>query len=231
MYEGVAGDVLSTGFANTLERQEWFERGEFEKIADSFLPAIDHPLAAALPAAIYRIASRDAAKAKLVAELRRHAEAANPLGSFLFWNRTRRVTGLAPTCMLGSIAKVWCPYLDSDLVDFLITLPARMLLDREYHRFHTEVIYRAYPKYADVEFAGKKSGRSQVPAPREMLRKLALFALKGPRPALLRRSYMLPRLLKGRLDPSYSPTLPDLTVFCLYLMQVGHYCMAGATRA
>ena len=232
VYEGVGGDVLSTGFANTPERQAWFERGEYESIADSLLPRDEYPLTKALPARIYREASRDAAKAKLAVELRRHAETANPLGSFLFWNRARRITALSPICLLGSAAKVWCPYLDAELVDFLITLPSRMLLDEEYHRFHSDVICRAYPKYAGVPFAYKKAQRRRAPAPRRMLGQLARLALASPRPALLRRSFVLPRLVKGALDPAYSPALPDFARFCLYLLQVGHYSEAGsATRA
>jgi asparagine synthase (glutamine-hydrolysing) len=226
LYEGVGGDVLSTGFANTPQRQAWFERGEYENLADSMLPRQEYPLPQALPARIYRQASRDAARARLAAELRRHAETANPLGSFLFWNRARRIAALSPTCLLGSAAKVWCPYLDADLFDFLITLPSTVLLDEEYHRFHTDVIHRAYPKYVKVPFAYKKAQRRRAPPPRRLLGQLARLVLAGPRPVLLRRSYMLPRLVKGAMDPAYTPALPDLARLCLYLLQVGHYSQA-----
>ena len=45
--------------------------------------------------------------------------------------------------------EVLAPYLDHDLFDFLASLPAAMLLDRE---FHSDAIRRGYPEYEDVRY-------------------------------------------------------------------------------
>ena len=220
LYEGVAGDLLSTCFANSEERQSRLERGELEWLAESLLGDEGY-LPKALPVEQYRLMSRDAARARLIRELRRHTEAANPLGSFLLWNRCRRVTGLPPTCLWNQGRMIWCPYLDGDLFDFLSALPARVLLSAEYHQFHTDTIIRAYPRFAHIPFAGKMSKRVSVPAyERRLLRDLARAAVSLGDSTLLRKSYLYPRLLRGFIDSRYGTEIPGLAKFSFYLLQL-----------
>jgi hypothetical protein len=48
----------------------------------------------------------------------------NPLGSFCFWNRTRREIALAPFSTLEGVPTVYAPYLDNHLFDFINCPPA-----------------------------------------------------------------------------------------------------------
>ena len=45
------------------------------------------------------------------------------------------------------------PYLDHNLVDFLLSLPAEMYMDKT---FHTETIHRMHPEFDDILYAGDK---------------------------------------------------------------------------
>jgi hypothetical protein len=110
VYEGVAGDTLSTGVFVTRERQQLFDAGRFEELAEKFLAPEGH-LPTMLSRERYRRSSRAAARERVARELARHSDAPNPIGSFVFWNRTRRATSLAPLSILNTGARVYCPYL------------------------------------------------------------------------------------------------------------------------
>ena len=86
----------------------------------------------------------------------RHEAAANPIGSFCFWNRTRREIALAPYALGPATATVYAPYLDHDLYDLLSALPAALLVDRT---FHTAAIERAFPEHASLGYEGPNARR------------------------------------------------------------------------
>ncbi len=221
-YDGVGGDLLSTGLANTERRQGLIEKGDFGGLADSFL--IDdgalHRMLRPMPAAL---ASREAVRDRFVREFQRHADAPNPLGSFLFWNRARRVTSLSPACILGRATEIWCPYLDRQLFDFLVTLPARLLLnEKEYHRFHTDAILRGYPRFAQIPFSAKLPERKRHAAyARALCYELLAKALETRRMPLLRASYVFSRVGLHMVHPGQSIRAPERARDLLYLIQVG----------
>ena len=225
IYEGVAGDWLSTSLCNSEERQSSIERGEVEKLAESLLDPEGH-LPKALAPDIYRSVSRDVARARTVRELRLHLEAANPLGSFMLANRARRVTALAPTVLWNRASLVWCPYLDAELYDFLSTIPARVLLSdpATYHQFHTDAILRGYPRFAQIPFASKTSKGLRLPAyERRVARELAGVAMAIGDSTLLRKSFLYPRLVRGVLDPGYGGEIPGIAKFACYVLQLEGY--------
>ena len=53
------------------------------------------------------------------------------------------------TCIIGPQAMVQLPYLDKDLCDFLLSLPATPDFARG---FHDAAIERAFPEYADIPY-------------------------------------------------------------------------------
>lgn len=221
LYEGVAGDTLSTAWSNGEQRQTWYEEGKLEPLADSLLDSENY-LPRILPARQYELMSREVAREKVRRELERHTNAGNPLGSFFFWNRTRRVTGLAPTCLWYCSRLVWCPYLDSDLFDFLSSIPARVLLSDYYHQFHTDTILRAYPRFAHIPFARKGTIRRGAPSfERSTVRDLMRFAISAGDSFLMRSSYAFPRLLRGLVNRQRGREIPDLAKVCVYLLQLG----------
>jgi hypothetical protein len=84
--------------------------------------------------------------------MRPYTEAANPVGAFFFYNRTRRGVATAPFGILSGVRTAFTPFLDRDLYSFLASLPAEMLWD---HAFHTETICRAYPEMVAIPFPEK----------------------------------------------------------------------------
>lgn len=158
IYEGVGGDVLSAGDYLDHDEVVLFEQGRLETLAHKL---IDHwlswrsseaALSRVLTADAQRRFTRERAVERIVQELSRHAGAANPMTSFYFWNRTRRVAAMQPFAIApASGLMAVTPYLDHDLVDFLNSLPAEMYLDQT---FHTETIRKRHPGFNDIPYAG-----------------------------------------------------------------------------
>jgi len=155
VYDGIAGDVLTGGMFLTEERLRLYEQGRLEELAETILSPEGY-LPKFLSRTAYRDFARDKAIAHLVKELARHTNQPNPVGSFRFWNRTRRCIALSPFRLLGNAANVITPFLDPGVFDFLSALPAEMLLDR---RFHTDTINFAFPEYAHFPYEDKAAPR------------------------------------------------------------------------
>jgi hypothetical protein len=226
VYEGVAGDTLSTGIFATPERQQLFDAGRFEELADKFLWPEGY-IPTMLSPAQYRRSSRAAARERVARELARHSDAPNPIGSFCFWNRTRRVTSLAALAILGAGAHVYCPYLDTDVFTLLASLPYGMLQnEREYHRFHSDTIGRAYPEFAHVPYAakypivGRNVGLGHAwRTSAALLWQLARVSGTG----LLRRDLLGARLAYCMANPLYTTRIAELAPSLSYLMHLGDF--------
>jgi hypothetical protein len=233
VYDGIGGDVLSNGLFLNRERLSLYDHQRYTELAENLFSSFLTPLTlhrgkheallqCVLSPKQYQRFNRDIAMSSLINELRKYAAAPNPVGAFMFWNRTRREIALATYAMLGEVANVLCPYLDHDLFDFLSSLPASMFLD---HQFHSETIRRAFPDSADIPFA------DEVKAPRvltrgyfrQFSRELASYIL-GHRPSrIVRSSYLLPRLLRCMLDENYGKSMFShgwLGPHTVYLLQL-----------
>lgn len=222
VYDGIGGDVLSSGLFLTAERLALFEAGRFEDLAALLFECPESRLARLLAPGWAARLGRDVAIARLVTELARHADAPNPVGSFYFWNRTRREIALAPYRILGRRTEVLSPYLDHDLYDFLASLPAASLLDRE---LHSDTIRRGYPEYRDLRFEDKDAAPPRAPGElRRFARGLAAYAVRTSsmrlRVRLVRGGFVLARALWSTLDGD-SPRFDRLApVLAVYLMQL-----------
>jgi len=154
LYDGLAGSVISGGFQVSEQKLDMFREGRLKELAtvllreagvESFLhDSLSHDFSAAL--------SDTAAVERLSDELARHQHARNPLVSYIFWNRTRRGVGLIPFALLADIDRVYCPYLDHDVFDFLINLDASYAMG---NALHDQAILRGYPEYAHLPFEDK----------------------------------------------------------------------------
>lgn len=206
VYDGIAGDFLSGGAQLIPEQLALYERGRFEELARRLLSGwvsyggYEDVLARILRPEFRRRFSLEAAVGRLSAALARHAEAPNPLGSFHVWERARRGIGLYT---FGTLARrgitAVTPYLDSELFDFLSSLPATMFLDKS---FHTETIRRAFPRYADIPFENPEAPlkRGNGHFRRLVLEAAAYISARGTG-KYLDRKYLLPRLLELALKP------------------------------
>jgi hypothetical protein len=148
LYDGIAGDTLSEAKYMSAERMALFRRGELRRYAEEELSTEGY-LPTLLRQEVYRRFARGLALERLEAELRTHVDAPNPVGSYRFWNRTRRAVAQAPFGLLASVATVRAPFLDHDLYDFLASLPGELLVDRT---FHSTTIARAHPEFARLPY-------------------------------------------------------------------------------
>jgi asparagine synthetase B (glutamine-hydrolysing) len=146
------------------------------------------------PAAAARF-SADLAVERLQQELARHQDAPNPLVSFYFWTRGRHVAAMQPFSIAWrSGVMAVTPYLDHDLVEFLLALPWEINVDKP---FHDDAINRAYPAFRDMPYAGgtpTPPKESNGHYRRFFLETLAHLAYQGTG-ELVRRGQMMRRLL------------------------------------
>ncbi len=212
-YDGIAGDVLSTGTLLEPWNLELFEKDRLEELARRLLQRGNSPS--------IRIAlSYDAAVARMVQELRLHREAPNPVGSFFFWNRTRRTVASCPFGLVPGF--VYAPFLDDDLWDFLSGLPAEMLIT---HRFHDETIARTYPEFSDIPYAPKQF-TAFPPAP---------YAVQGLR-SLLRparyigRARMSLRLIRDFILPRFHIEAKGVFEQLAYLQELSRCSQCGSAQ-
>jgi len=149
LYDGIGGDVLSAGLFLDKIRLTLI-RHSAEAFAEQVTPG--HGVRDLLAPHVRQRFRVEKAYEQVAAEAARHAEAPNPVGSFYFWNRTRREIALSPYALFARVPTVYSPYIDHALFDHLASLPAELFLD---HTFHDDTIRRAYPRYADIPFQDK----------------------------------------------------------------------------
>jgi len=231
VYDGIAGDVLSAGLFLTEERCRLFDQNRLEELAENILPP-DAYLPKLLSRAAYRELSREKAVAHLVTELSRHADQPNPVGSFCFWNRTRRCVALSPFRLLGNGANIITPFLDAELFDFLSALPADMLVD---HRFHTDTIAFAFPEYAHLPYEDK-----EAPPVRDytlfkaLSRDIYGYSTTERAHEVTNPFFFLSRHLRALVDRSYSSATAEFGTQAIHLLQLerwGAKSLRSAGRA
>lgn len=216
-YDGIAGDVLSQSKFLKPDLDAVFRREDPLAICDALFArhaSSFHGIRALLKGPLQACLDPGVARTRLAREITRHLGCPNPVGSFIFWNRTRREIALAPYSLLRGIDRVYAPFVDHDLFDFLTTLPSSMLIE---HRFHDDTIARAYPKFAHIPYAHNAAPGSDDRATRmrfatDMARAFVLAKpsrlMKNVRP----RAKLLATVMSGsRLAPWVSPTIIYLT--------------------
>jgi asparagine synthase (glutamine-hydrolysing) len=213
VYDGIGGDVLSAGLFLDRDRLALFESGRLAALAEQLagpqdiLPLPERSLGRRLGKAV--------AQERLRRELERHADAPNPLSSFVFWNRTRRCIAQSAYRLIQDVPLVFSPYLDHDVYDLLAGLPASMLVD---HDFHAAAIQRAYPRAAAIPYAPKsEAGPGGSPALTTFSRQMLPHALRRTTSRGVRQVYLLPRLLRCLVDREYAGSAEWLWRGALYL--------------
>jgi asparagine synthetase B (glutamine-hydrolysing) len=194
-YDGIAGDVLSNGVFLDANRHALYDAGRLHELADLLLGRNEEWMRQLLPEDVYQEMDRTSAIERVVRELRTHDRAASPVTAFHFWNRTRRTAALSPYGVLRDIRVMYCPFLDHDLFDFLMSLPAELLMT---HSFHEATVSRAYPELARSAYAPKGSGKELLGSLKASGAELAAH-LSSRRCGLVRTSHVLPRLALGLL--------------------------------
>jgi len=216
VYEGVGGDILSTGLYKPESLRRLYDRGEFATIAETLLGP-ERYFEQLLSPEFYRRFRRELAVDRIVTELARHSAAPNPLASFFFYNRARRVTALAPSSLMGQHAMVWCPYLDADVFEHLSSLPPEFLEGDSISAFHDAAIRRAYPDFADIPYGSKWGGERRYDL-RTIVEMSAAVAKNPPR--MIRKSFLLPRLARGVVDPTFTRHAAELAPYVCFFMEL-----------
>ena len=174
--DGIAGDVLSRNGRFSDERaHELGRRGAFEAMARAQMAGHARVIGGASPVDLYGEAEarrrfpEDETVEYIARTIARFADTADPFSAYLFWNRTRREISLAPQGILADVDPVLCPYLDSDLVRFLGSLPFSVTRGG---RFHDDAIAAAFPQHADLPYHDQLEATARVASPWARMRTL-----------------------------------------------------------
>ncbi len=229
-YDGIGGDMLSGGSALNPKRTGYMESGQYEAFCRLIFRDTEQVLRNIIPDEQVDKMTDEIVMERLLQELPRHADAVNPTTSFYFWNRTRRFDSTNPYGMLREIETVYSPFLDHELVDFLLSL------DIDFNTgtwFHDAVIARAFPEYEDIPFEIPDSPltRGAMMTFRTSRELASLCMSESPR-RLLRKEFLWPRLAMrlGSLGLSTAGSwfLPRV----VYLLQLEHVAYgSGAVSA
>lgn len=175
IYDGIGGDVLS---ASLFQKPAWlalYRAGRLGDLAGALIARRQEAMGAVVQPEFRARRGSQATLERIVAELERYTDAANPSTMFFFWNRTRREIALAPFGVLGGVETCFCPYLDHELFDFLASLPPEVTIDRS---FHTETIERAHPTAARLSYAVPRQRRA-LPALVAFGGRVVWYGLRG----------------------------------------------------
>lgn len=164
IYDGLAGDVLSGAHQVSAEKLALMAAGRTRELASLILRETnqeDAIKACHRPKFVKKIPESMAAE-RIAHELERHRTASSPLQSFVFWNRTRRGIALLPFGLLGQIKTIYCPYLDHDLFDFLMSVKPDHAMRKS---FHDDTIKSRFPGFSHIPFQSpdlQSSTKSQM---------------------------------------------------------------------
>lgn len=216
LYDGAAGDVFSAAHFNTPERIQLFESGRLREFAKEMLHN-EGAIKLLIAPAKYRRMNPDMASHRILQELERHTKAPNPVASFFFFNRTRRVAAIVPYTIMRDVEYAYLPFVDHDVFDFLMGFPGQMFID---YKLHTDAIKRAYPNSAEVPFVSKR----QLPGGQKYFRRFAgeiLRMVLSKDSQWVARSRLIPRLFRCMIDSSYSTAVTEwLSFIPIYLYQL-----------
>lgn len=217
IYDGLAGDVLSAGLFLDEERLRLFREGGLKELAEKIMEPEGY-INELLIKTLGKQLSRERASARLQKELSRHIETPNPVGSFYFWNRTRRCVALSPFRLIRETEHVITPYIEPGLFDLLASLPAEMFLD---HEFHTETISKSYPEFAHIPYEKKRVGPvHDIANYRSFMRSMLKYAFSPRKRKLVNRSFFVKRALASQILSSVNHSVAYYGEQATHLLQL-----------
>jgi asparagine synthetase B (glutamine-hydrolysing) len=226
LYDGLAGSVLSGGFMTDNRKLELYRRQHFEELARLLFNETGN---AGFNNTVLRRSFREKVSLELavertVKELQRHTESANPMLSFIFWNRTRRGVSQIPLAIMAHVPSVHCPYLDRQVYSFLTSIEPQYFLDNQ---LHDEAIRRAYPNLAQLPYEDKSRQahyqREDYIYFRQSVREFGSYLLeRGGQPfEIVRKDYLYPRVFYDLLKrENCIPWYLIKSIYCLELQGV-----------
>lgn len=219
-YDGTGSNVVIKSKYLKPVWLDCFARGDFEEMARQLLgPDREELLKHLLSTETYQRFGLDSAIGRLAAELKKNSGAPNPPGAFHFWNRMRRELALAPYALFDATPLVFTPFLDHALSDFLLSLPAELVLD---NKLQDEALAKEFPELADVPYEDPRTTTYSAAHFKRYARDLFMYASGKWSCNLIRRSFLLPRLARCQVDPHYLGDAAHwlLTPHLAYLVQL-----------
>lgn len=152
-YDGLGAGAITRGDLCRPEFLEHYRRGDWSAFLRDFAGcaiSVDESTVAQLARLAGWIEpSEDAAIALLREELAHFEGAANPLTAFSFANWGGRAISLNPYMLCAPIRDIHTPFMDADLVRFLLGYPVELALTND---LQTDAARRLYPDVADIPF-------------------------------------------------------------------------------
>ena len=152
-FDGIAGDILTNPDESADAYMALARRGDYRAIAEDMMAGhgrvVSRPGRGQGAGPIYSPGMDEAARDHVAAAIARYDAAPDPYQMFWTFHRTRREINFVPQAILGSAERVYCPYLDPEVVAFCLSLPYSVTRDRQ---LHNDAIARAYPGVADIPY-------------------------------------------------------------------------------
>ncbi|WP_157890240.1 hypothetical protein [Marinobacterium aestuarii] len=207
LYDGLAGDVLSTGHTISRNKSERFINRDYDNLSVEILNEASYEALnrSSLKSDFYQELSFDSAVEHLKSELVKHENCDNPALSYTFWNRTRRAIASIPYSILSPIQKVHCPFLDHDFFDFCTGIPSHITIGKD---FHDDIIKKSYPIQADIPYENKSKKAIYDKDARRYYRKSVIdftnyiFRRGFGKSTLLKETYLARQIIKDLLTNS-----------------------------
>lgn len=210
-YDGLGGDILSQSSVVTRKMIKLFSENRLDELAESFIRTESIPL---IKDSWQPLFPPETALELVRAELERHQRAVNPSVSFLFANRTRRDIAELTYGIVGSNkATIFVPYLDTDLVEFFLSLPAECTFDKQ---LHTRALKQAFPEISVIPFALKSP---RITPDSGKITSALLFLFLNYSPFLDHKKVYL-HLVRSLFHPNSRAHLPWVISRLVYLTQI-----------
>lgn len=148
-YDGLGLDVFFNTIWYSDYRAKLYDDGAFEALAIDLLRDSETAFSMIFTPEANRRFSRARAIARMVEELKRHANHPHPIAALQFWSRTRRATSTLTFGLQHNIPSVHTPFLDYDLFDFVSGLSKTTLRQPP---LHIDAISSFFKEYRDIKF-------------------------------------------------------------------------------
>jgi len=217
LYDGLAGGGLTSDDFLSHKKIKLVASSQYTTLAMELFDREEIYNKDMLTPDFYKKVNFDLAVDYMASELKRHQNAPNPLISFYQWTRTRREIALGPYAILKETPVVYTPFLDHDLYDFLLSLDAGLILEKD---FHTETIKKGYPKFAHIPYVNKNA----PPRNTSLLRSrfianflaYSMLNFKSFKKSM-NAKYVIPRLMTSFFKNSHWHLRPDLMFYIVHL--------------
>ena len=201
LMDGLGGDSLINNVFKRPDLVENLRAGRYEAAAAAIIgPPKIHGW---LTPSLRELFGHDRALARLAEALRPLADHPDPAKEIQFGYKIRREIALAPLKIYpGKIGKILLPFIDPQIVDF-----SRSLTWEEHGAtgIHDEVIHKAYPDFAHIEFERKGAGGQFSKAEsRLVLSEYRRIRREWGHSDALDRRFISTRMLRNRLSPNLS---------------------------